>query len=295
MSSLADDSRERARTIVLVLLIGLVTGCPTSRNVPGRNVLTDHVSEPLNGVTSAEFDINAGDGNLTIDGLTGGEELLIGGALEYLEKQGQPARTLTSFRPVTITCPPPARSCSWIARPIPCVPPTITARQRWVRLPWAACNGATEWQIHLNPDVSSDITAHTNGGNVELNLAGLAVTHVAADTGGGNVHVVLPDAVADLTVTAKTGAGNVSVEIGSELVGSATVKADTGAGSVVVYVPSGLAARIDATASLGKVIVDPQFSKIAGDTYQSSGFDSAVNRAEITLSSGAGNVTVYSK
>jgi hypothetical protein len=278
MSSLADDSRDMARSIALVLLIGLVTGCATSGNGPGRNVLTDPLSEPLNGVTSAEFDINVGDGNLTIDGLTGGEELLIGGALEYLEKQGQPARTLSSFLGKA--------TVSLQAGP---------ARQRWFRLPWAACNGATEWQIHLNPDVSSDITAHTNGGNVELNLAGLAVTHVAADTGGGNVHVVLPDGVADLSVTAKTGAGSVIVEIGSELVGSATVKADSGAGSVVVYVPSGLAARIDATASLGKVIVDPQFSKIAGDTYESSGFDSAVNRAEITLSSGAGNVTVYSK
>jgi hypothetical protein len=255
MSSLADDSRDMARSIALVLLIGLVTGCATSGNGPGRNVLTDPLSEPLNGVTSAEFDINVGDGNLTIDGLTGGEELLMGGTMEYLEKQGHPTRTLTSFLGKA--------TVSLQAGP---------ARQRWFRLPWAACNGATEWQIYLNPDVSSDITAHTNGGNVELNLAGLTVTHVAADTGGGNVHVILPDSTADLSVTAKTGAG-----------------------SVVVYVPSGLAARIDATASLGKVIVDPQFGKIANSTYQSPNFDSAVNRAEITLSSGAGNVTVYSK
>jgi hypothetical protein len=32
-----------------------------------------------------------------------------------------------------------------------------------------ACNGATEWQIHLNPNVQADITAYSGGGNVNVN------------------------------------------------------------------------------------------------------------------------------
>ena len=220
-----------------------------------KNVLTYNLSEPLNGVTTAKVDIHAGDGNLMIDRLAGGEQVLASGTLQYLENQGLPTRTLnTSDGQATLTLKGSG------------------AGQSWFRFPWAACNGATEWQIHLNPTVSSDITAHSDGGNVKLDLAGMAVTRVSADTGGGNMDVVLPEDAANLSVTAKSGAGN-----------------------VVVLVPSGIAARIHASTGLGKVIVDSRFNKIDGNTYQSSDFDSAANKVEITVHSGAGNVSVNTK
>ena len=243
-----------------------------------KNVLTDNLSEPLNGATTAKVDINAGDGNLTIDRLTGGEQVLAGGTLQYFEKQGLPTRTLVSSNgQATLTLKGGG------------------AGQPWFRFPWAACNGATEWQIHLNPTVSSDITAHSDGGNVKLNLAGMAVTRVSADTGGGNMDVVLPDNAADLSVTARTGAGNVTVEIGSGITGSNIVNASSGAGNVVVRIPSGVAARIHATTGLGKAIVDPRFGKTDNNTYQSPDFDSAADKVEITVNSGAGNVSVNTK
>jgi hypothetical protein len=219
-----------------------------------KNVLTDNFVEPLDGVTTASFDIHAGDGNLSIDRLSGDEALLAGGALQYFEKQGRPTRTLTS-RPGQVTLA--LRSGA--------------AGHRWLRMPWAACNGATEWNIHLNPTVLSAITAHSDGGNVKIDLTGMAVTCVSADTGGGNMDVVLPDDAADLSVIAKTGAGNVTVSI-----------------------PNGVAARIHATTGLGKVIMDPRFNKIAEDVYQSTDFDTAANRIEITTRSGAGNVSINS-
>ena len=217
-----------------------------------KNVLIDNFSEPLNGATAAKVDINAGDGNLTIDQLTSGEQVLASGTLQYFENQGRPARTVNASNGLA----------------------ALTLRRGdagrpWVRFPWAACNGATEWQIHINPTVSSDITAHSSGGNLRLNLAGMAITHVSADSGGGNVDVVLPDNAANLNVTARTGAGNATVEISSST-----------------------AARIHATTGLGKVIVDPRFSQTDKNTYQSSDFDSAANKIEIKVSSGAGNVSV---
>jgi len=240
-----------------------------------KNVLSYNLSEPLNGATTAKVDINAGDGNLTIDRLTGREDLLASGTLQYFENQGLPTRTLVSSNDqVTLTL-----RRGGTGRP-------------WFRFPWAACNGATEWQIHLNPRVASDITAHSDGGNVKLNLVGTAVTRVSADTGGGNMDVVLPDNAANLSVTAKTGAGNVTVAIGSGITGSNIVNANSGAGNVVVRIPSGVAARIHATTGLGKATVDPRFSKTEDNTYQSSDYDSAAHKIEITVNSGAGNVSV---
>ena len=217
-----------------------------------KSVLTYNLLESLNGATTAKVDINAGDGNLTIDRLTESEQMLANGTLQYYEKQGLPTRTLASGNGQTIL--------------------TLRAggtRRPWFHLPWAVCNGATEWQIHLNPTVSTDIKAHSDGGNVKLNLAGMAVSRVLADTGGGNMDVVLPDNPANLSVTAKTGAGN-----------------------VVVHIPNGVSARIYATTGLGKAIVSPRFSKTDNNTYQSPDFESAANKVEITASSGAGNVSV---
>jgi hypothetical protein len=251
MKSLVTGSNRIARLIILALLLCVPTGCTNS----GRDVLTENLAEPLNGATAAKFDINPGDGNLTIDRLTGDEPLLAGGELQYLESRGQPMRTMTSFLGETAL-----------------TLQAETAGQPWFRLPWAACNGAIEWRLHLNPTVSSDITAHSDGGNIALDLTGMTVTHVSADTGGGNIALVLPDGAVDLDVTAETGAGNVNVTI-----------------------PNGVAARIHATTGLGKVTMDPQFGLTAADTYESSGFDSAANKVEITLHSGAGSVSVNIK
>jgi len=220
-----------------------------------KKVLTHNLSEPLNGATTAKVNINTGDGNLTIDRLTGGEQVLASGTLQYLENQGLPTRSVnTSDGQAAL-----ALRASGTGQP-------------WFRFPWQACNGATEWQIHLNPTVSSEIIAHSDGGNVKLDLAGMAVTRVSADTGGGNMDVVLPEDAANLSVTAKSGAGN-----------------------VVVLVPSGIATRIHASTGLGKVIVDSRFSKIDGNMYQSSDVDSAANKVVITVHSGAGNVSVNTK
>lgn len=231
--------------IILVLILGSVSGCSLVNNA--GNVLTHNLSEPLGDATAAKLDVDTGTGNLTIDRLTSGERLLASGTLQYFENSGLPTRTLDSNNGQA------ALTLKWGNNGSPCA-------------------GAIEWQIHLNPTVSSDITAHSGGGNIRLDLAGMTVSRVSADTGGGNVDVVLPD--------------NAS---------SMNVKASTGAGNVVVLVPSGSAAKIHATSGLGKVIVDSQFSQIDSDTYQSPDYDGAANKIEIIVSSGVGNVEVNTK
>ena len=240
-----------------------------------KNVLTDRLSEPLAGAKTARIDVNTAEGNLTIDKVANGEQVLANGTLQYLENQGLPTRSV-NVRDGQANLSLKARSSG---RP-------------WFHFPWSACNAATNWQIHINPNVQSDITAHSGGGNVKLNLAGMAITRLMADSGGGNMDVVLPDNATNLSVTAKTGGGNVTVEIGNGTRGSNIVNAHTGAGNVDVRIPRGIAARIHASSGLGKIIVDRQFSQMDKHTYQSSDFDRAVDKVELTVDSGAGNVSV---
>jgi len=243
-----------------------------------KKVFADHFSESLNGTKTARIDIHAGYGNLTVDRLADSEPILANGTLQYLENQGKPVKTLVvKSSQATLTLK------------------GSRAGQPWFHLPWQACTGATDWQIHLNPTVSSDITAHSDGGNVRLDLAGMAITRLMADTGGGNMDVVLPDKGNNLDVTVKTAAGNVTVEIGDGITGRNIVYANSGAGNVIVRIPNGTGVCIHANSRLGKVSMDSQFKQIDKNTYQSPDFESASNKIEITAGSGAGNVILETK
>lgn len=242
------------------------------------NVLIHHLSEPLNGAARAKFEINPADGNLVIDTLTGGAPVLACGELEYLEKQAVPARSISQGGgQVTL-----ALTGGKVG-------------QRWFRLPWAACNGATVWKVHLNPEISAEILANSSGGNIRLALAGMDVTRLSAETGGGNIEVALPEQSMDLVVSARTGAGNVTVDLGRGAAGRSVVGANSGAGNVEVRLPGGLAARLIAGSGLGKAVIDPCFQKVNATTYETPGYDLAADRVEITAKSGAGNVIVKIK
>jgi hypothetical protein len=240
-----------------------------------NSLLTENLSEPLNGATSAEVDIDSGTGNLRVEPLPRDNQLLACGTLQYFERQGVPERSLrVDHGRATLA---------------------LTGRrtgQPWFRLPWAACNGATEWQIRLNPMVASEITAHSAGGNMELNLAGMAIRRLTADTGGGNLDVVLPDNASNVVAAAETGAGNVTVDLGDSMTGASIVTARSGAGNVVVHVASGLAARVHATSGLGRVSVESVFGEVDRSTYETPGYSHAVDKVDITLHTGAGNVSV---
>ncbi len=241
--------------ILVVLLVIVIVVFIVMASRSGSKVLTQTLSESLGDATAAKLDFNAGTGNLTIDRLAAGEQLLASGELQYLEGQGRPTGTVDmNGHLYTLTVK------------------ASDGQKSGFQLPWSASNGETDWLIHLNPALPSDITVYSSGGNLKLNLVGMIVTRLKADTGGGNVDVDLPDSASDLSVTAKTGGGN-----------------------VVVRMPGGIATRIHASTGMGKLIIDPQFTKIDDHTYQSPDYPNAADKIEITVESGAGDVSVIAK
>ena len=107
------------------------------------------------------------------------------------------------------------------------------------------------------------------------------------------MEVILPDNAANLDVIAKTGAGKVTINVGSGITGSNTINASSGAGEVTVFLPKGVAARIKVTQ--GNVIVDPGFNKINDTTYETPDYQNATDKVEITVGSGAGKVNINIK
>jgi hypothetical protein len=217
-----------------------------------NELLTYDLSEPLPEARKAKVQIIADDGNLTIDQLNHGEQYLASGELQYFVKQGPPSRSLEVKDGQANLTVRGSRS-----------------QRPWFKLPWASCNGAHMWQIHLNPDISMDLLAQSGGGNIRLDLAGTTLANLSAITGGGNIEVTLPEIRTGMAVTVETGAGNATVQL-----------------------PDGVEARIHAESGLGKVIVNPRFKKIAEKTYQSDGYENAADKVSIEASSGAGNVII---
>lgn len=264
-----------AVVLAIVLVVGIVLGVVFLFGRSGGSPLVQDYSEPLNGTEFASIDIDMEQGNLTIDRLTGGEPLLVGGTLEYYENSGTPARTLTSIDGRTTL----ALSAG-------------AGRQPVLRLPWEACIAENDWMLHLNPVVSYGLDVHTGGGDMMIDLTGIPATRLAAETGGGSLEVHLPEGAAGLNATIKTGAGDVAVEVGEGPTGHNTVSAESGAGTVKILVPAGIAVRVLVTRGVGNVVVDLKLLKIDDYTYQTAGYESARDQVEITIHSGAGDVEV---
>lgn len=243
-----------------------------------NKILTEEFSEPLNGARSATIEIDTRQGNLAVGRLEGGDLLLANGRLEYVEKSGPPSRSLSSSNHAARLAIKGAGGSRAV-----------------LRLPWQACNAATDWSIHLSPRVALEINAVSGGGNVKLDLTGLRVNRVCAESGGGNMEVAMPEEAENLGVAVTSGGGDVTLEIGRGTTGDGTAQAESGAGNVSVLVPSGIAARIHAVTGMGKVIVHPRFGMIDNETYQSADYDQARDRIEVSAKSGLGNVSVMER
>lgn len=243
-----------------------------------RNVLIQEIAEPLDGAKTARIELDADDGNMTIDAFAAGEPVLLRGTLEYYENHGVPLETLAYEKDKAL----------FTLKGFP-------SRKSKFHLPWAACNGATNWAIHLNPAIPAAVIVHSDGGNLTLDLDGMTLSEVSASTGGGNIELGLPGDTANLSVTAKTGAGNVTIDLGSGLAGGNSIQASSGAGNVMISLPAGIAARIHASSGLGGTQVASQYSMVGKDTYQSADYGTASNRIEIEAKSGAGVVVINSK
>lgn len=241
--------------IVLIAVAITAAGCAVLGQGADENIRSEVFSEPLGEVKTAALSIDVGDGDLTVTSLNGDDPMVIRAELQYPEDQPVPQHSLEAINgQATIKLEPGSQEKSGL------------------RLPWEACNSLTDWRIQLNPAVAYDFNASSDGGNVRLELDGMTLAGVTAETGGGSMEIFLPEPASSYSLSAKTGAGK-----------------------VFVYVPAGTAAQIHATSGLGKVTVDPRFVEVEAGVYQSADYDSAASRIDIRVECGAGEIQVLTR
>jgi hypothetical protein len=119
----------------------------------------------------------------------------------------------------------------------------------------------------LNRDVPLDLTVRTGVGQSDLDLSLLKLTDLSINTGVGETTVIMP------------GSGEVNGVING------------GVGELIIQIPDGMAARIDVKTGLGNSQIAGEFER-NGDVYMSPGYETAVDRLNLELRAGIGQVTV---
>jgi hypothetical protein len=137
-----------------------------------------------------------------------------------------------------------------------------------VDFPWNWPEGL-RWDVRLTRDIPLDLIFRTGAGESEIDLTDLDVKSVRLKTGASSSRLMLP-----------ARAGRTRAEVKG------------GLASVNMIVPQGVAARIQLQTGLTGNNIDTNRFPLVGGVYQSSDYDSAVNKVDIFVEGGMGSFDV---
>ncbi len=140
----------------------------------------------------------------------------------------------------------------------------------WFFEPWQPPTpDGLRWDVALTSRIPLRLRFKTGACQSYLDLSDLQVNELRLSTGASSNELTLP-----------ARAGYTRVEI------------EAGVGSVTVHFPAGVAGRIHMSGGMAAVNIDSGRFPRQGEVYESAGFESAPNRAEIFIQTGVGSVQV---
>jgi len=143
-----------------------------------------------------------------------------------------------------------------------------SAPDAWREARWDRGRGL-DWRVRLGSDAPLAIDFEGGASENRLDLTRLPVRDLSIRTGASSTWVTLP-----------TSAGETQVRV------------STGAASVNLRVPEGVAARIVSSGALSSVVVNQSRFPHVGAEWRSPDYDTAANRANISIEVGVGSVRI---
>jgi hypothetical protein len=199
----------------------------------------------LEGAEQAQIRLKHGAGELTVKAGTGPTSLLSGSF-----SGGASITSNRSAGALEIEISPPAGRAGM-----------------WLSGGWAA--RGMDWDILLNPDVTTSLTVESGASRIELDLEEMQLEALSLQTGASSARVILPSQA-----------------------GSSRVSIDSGMAAVSVWAPEGVAAQIHAEGGLAAISVDEQRFPRQGRIYRSADYDTAENRVDLVIKTGMGAIDV---
>jgi hypothetical protein len=125
------------------------------------------------------------------------------------------------------------------------------------------------WRFQLTQDVPVTLKVETGASQLDMDLTDVLASHIELETGASSSNVVMPAR------------------------GSSLLNLEAGAASINITVPNGVSGRIRIKEGLTSLNVDKnRFPQVDSRLYQSPDFDTATNRAEISVEAGLGSITI---
>jgi hypothetical protein len=127
-----------------------------------------------------------------------------------------------------------------------------------------------DWMFTIQQGIPISLEFNTGASENRIDLSEVQAEEIRLSTGASSTRITLP---------ANAGITRLNVE--------------AGAASVDITIPPGVAARIRSSSGLSSLELDrTRFPRVDGG-YQSADYDSALNKADITVQMGAGSITVH--
>ena len=139
----------------------------------------------------------------------------------------------------------------------------------WMFGPWPTAAEDYHWRIGLNPGITLRLRIKTGASENQLDLRDLRVSELSLETGASATEITLP-----------AQAGYTRAEI------------HAGAARVSLRLPDGVAGRIHMNTGLSNRKIDSVRFPISANGYETPGFDTAPNRAEIFVEAGVGEISI---
>lgn len=125
------------------------------------------------------------------------------------------------------------------------------------------------WRFQITQEVPVTLKVETGASQLDMDLTDVLASHIELETGASNSNVVMPAR------------------------GASILDLEAGAASINITIPEGVSGRIRIKEGLTSLNVDNnRFPQIDSRMYQSSDFDTAANRAEISVEAGLGSITI---
>lgn len=125
------------------------------------------------------------------------------------------------------------------------------------------------WHFQITQEVPVTLEVETGASQLEMDLRDVPAKYVELKTGASSTDVVLPSK------------------------GASILDLEAGAASINITIPEGVAGRIRIKEGLTSLNLDKnRFPQVDSRLYQSAGFETAANRAEINIEAGLGSINI---
>lgn len=125
------------------------------------------------------------------------------------------------------------------------------------------------WRFQLTQEVPVTLKVETGASQLDMDLTDMLASHIELSTGASNSRVVMPAR------------------------GASLLDLEAGAAAINISIPEGVAGRIRIKEGLTSLNVDTtRFPQVDSRLYQSPDFDTAANRAEVSVEAGLGSITI---